>query len=114
MYVHTRYEGTPLGSWPAYAAACDFVTVFAGTARCGSRQGAGRRPAAHRHHPVRTVNVLRWTWASRSTPSRQRPRSWGKKRRIDVGYMNGEPFLLMVSTGLDALAVHNGTGDQAG
>ncbi len=31
----------------------------------------------------------------------------GKKRRIDVGYMNGEPFLLMVSTGLDALTVHN-------
>ncbi|GAH79985.1 unnamed protein product, partial [marine sediment metagenome] len=31
----------------------------------------------------------------------------GHKKKIDVGYLNDEPFLLMVSTGLDALAVHN-------
>ena len=30
----------------------------------------------------------------------------GRLRKIDVGWVNDEPFLLMVSTGLDALAVH--------
>jgi YegS/Rv2252/BmrU family lipid kinase len=31
----------------------------------------------------------------------------GHTRRIDVGFVNSEPFLLMVSTGLDAMAVHS-------
>ena len=31
----------------------------------------------------------------------------GHRKHIDIGYLNGEPFLLMVSSGLDAFAVHH-------
>jgi diacylglycerol kinase family enzyme len=31
----------------------------------------------------------------------------GRYRRIDLGFLNNEPFLLMVSAGIDAMAVHN-------
>jgi diacylglycerol kinase family enzyme len=31
----------------------------------------------------------------------------GRIRLVDLGYLNDEPFLLMVSAGIDAMAVHN-------
>ncbi|MCX8058658.1 MAG: diacylglycerol kinase family lipid kinase [Spirochaetes bacterium] len=31
----------------------------------------------------------------------------GNKKKIDVGFLNSKPFILMASAGIDALAVHN-------
>ena len=107
--LYTRYEGhatrmvTRLRPW------ADLITVFGGDGTVREVvKGLGEQPLPIAIIPFGTVNVLALDLGIPFNPVQAAATVVnGKKRRIDVGYMNGEPFLLMVSTGLDALTVHN-------
>jgi len=70
-------------------------------------KGMGDRPLPIGIIPFGTVNVLALDLGISLNPVIATTSILaGHTRRIDVGYLNSEPFLLMVSTGLDAMAVH--------
>jgi diacylglycerol kinase (ATP) len=70
-------------------------------------KGMGSRPLPIGIIPFGTVNVLALDLGISLNPVIATTSILaGHTRRIDVGYLDTEPFLLMVSTGLDAMAVH--------
>ena len=87
----------------------DFVTVFGGDGTIREAvAGMDDRPLPVGIIPFGTVNVLALDLGIPSNPlAAARVVLQGHTRRIDVGYLDEEPFLLMVSTGIDAMAVHN-------
>jgi diacylglycerol kinase (ATP) len=107
--LYTRYEGHATRIVARLRGGLDFVTVFGGDGTVREVvKGLGDDPLPIGIIPFGTVNVLAMDLGISFNPIQAAAAIVrGKKRRIDVGYMNGEPFLLMVSTGLDALAVHN-------
>jgi diacylglycerol kinase (ATP) len=84
------------------------VTVFGGDGTIREVvKGMGARPLPIGIIPFGTVNVLALDLGISLNPVIATTSILaGHTRRIDVGYLNSEPFLLMVSTGLDAMAVH--------
>ena len=107
--LYTRYEGHATRIVARLRGGLDFVTVFGGDGTVREVvKGLGENPLPIGIIPFGTVNVLAMDLGISFNPILAAAAIvGGKKRRIDVGYMNGEPFLLMVSTGLHALAVHN-------
>lgn len=106
---HTRYEGHAARIVARQRGGVDFITVFGGDGTVREVvKGLGEEPLPVGIIPFGTVNVLALDLGIPFHPLQAVAALLeGKVRRIDVGYLNGEPFLLMVSTGLDALAVHN-------
>lgn len=86
----------------------DLVIVFGGDGTVREVvKGMGEEPVPLGIIPFGTVNVLALDLGISFNPVIATAAILrGHSRRIDVGYVNDEPFLLMVSTGLDALAVH--------
>jgi YegS/Rv2252/BmrU family lipid kinase len=107
--LYTRYEGHATRMVARLRKWADLITVFGGDGTVREVvKGLGETPLPIAIIPFGTVNVLALDLGLPFNPVQAAATVVnGKKRRIDVGYMNGEPFLLMVSTGLDALAVHN-------
>ncbi|MBA7622262.1 Diacylglycerol kinase [subsurface metagenome] len=87
----------------------DFVTVFGGDGTIREVvKGMGDHPLPVGIIPCGTVNVLALDLGISLNPVIATVTIVeGYQRKIDIGYLNDEPFLLMVSTGIDALAVHN-------
>jgi YegS/Rv2252/BmrU family lipid kinase len=107
--LYTRYEGHATRIVARLRHQVDVITVFGGDGTVREVvKGLGEQPLPIAIIPFGTVNVLALDLGLSFNPIQAAATVVnGKKRRIDVGYMNGEPFLLMVSTGLDALTVHN-------
>jgi YegS/Rv2252/BmrU family lipid kinase len=107
--AYTRYEGHATRIAARLRRQVDLITVFGGDGTIREVvKGMGEAPLPIAIIPFGTVNVLALDLGLPFNPVQAAATIVnGKKRRIDVGYMNGEPFLLMVSTGLDALTVHN-------
>jgi len=107
--LQTRYEGHATRIVARLRHKVDVITVFGGDGTVREVvKGLGEQPLPIGIIPFGTVNVLALDLGIPFNPVQAAAIVvGGKKRRIDVGYMNGEPFLLMVSTGLDALTVHN-------
>lgn len=87
----------------------DWVTVFGGDGTVREAvAGMDDRPLPLGIIPFGTVNVLALDLGIPSNPmAAARVLLAGRTRSIDVGFLDSEPFLLMVSTGIDAMAVHN-------
>jgi diacylglycerol kinase (ATP) len=107
--LRTRYEGHATKIVAQLRRKLDFITVFGGDGTVREVvKGLEGEPIPIGIIPFGTVNVLALDLGLSFNPVQAAAAVvGGRKRRIDVGYMNGEPFLLMVSTGLHALAVHN-------
>jgi YegS/Rv2252/BmrU family lipid kinase len=107
--LYTRYEGHATRIVARLRRQVDVITVFGGDGTVREVvKGLEGEPLPIAIIPFGTVNVLALDLGLSFNPLQAAATvASGKKRRIDVGYMNGEPFLLMVSTGLDALTVHN-------
>jgi diacylglycerol kinase (ATP) len=107
--LRTRYEGHATKIVAQLRRKLDFITVFGGDGTVREVvKGLEGEPIPIGIIPFGTVNVLALDLGLSFNPVQAAATVvGGRKRRIDVGYMNGEPFLLMVSTGLHALAVHN-------
>jgi len=107
--LQTRYEGHATRIVARLRRKLDFITVFGGDGTVREVvKGLEGEPLPIGIIPFGTVNVLALDLGIPFNPIQAAAAVvGGRKRRIDVGYMNGEPFLLMVSTGLHALAVHN-------
>ncbi len=107
--VYTRYCGHAARIVRRHRSDLDFVIVFGGdgTVREVVR-GMGDRPLPVGIIPFGTVNVLALDLGISLNPVIATTSILARHTRlIDVGYINEEPFLLMVSTGLDAMAVHS-------
>lgn len=106
---HTRYPGHAARIVQRHRPGLDFVTVFGGDGTVREVvKGLGEHPLPLGIIPFGTVNVLALDLGLPLNPVIAAATILeGQVRKIDVGYLNGEPFLLMVSTGLDAVAVHN-------
>jgi YegS/Rv2252/BmrU family lipid kinase len=107
--LQTRYEGHATRMVERLRHKVDSITVFGGDGTVREVvKGLGEQPLPIGIIPFGTVNVLALDLGIPFNPVQAAAVVVdGKKRRIDIGYLNGEPFLLMVSTGLDALTVHN-------
>lgn len=107
--VHTRYPGHAARLVKRYKNRYDSVTVFGGDGTIDEVvKGMGENMLPIGIIPFGTANVLALDLQIPFNPvSAAETIARGRKKRIDVGYLNGEPFLLMVSSGLDAFAVHN-------
>ena len=105
---YTRYSGHAAKLVRRYRDEIDCVTVFGGDGTIREVvKGMGTRPLPIGIIPFGTVNVLALDLGISLNPVIATTSILaGHTRRIDVGYLNSEPFLLMVSTGLDAMAVH--------
>jgi diacylglycerol kinase (ATP) len=105
---YTRYSGHAAKLVRRYRDQVDCVTVFGGDGTIREVvKGMGDRPLPIGIIPFGTVNVLALDLGISLNPVIATTSILaGHTRRIDVGYLNDEPFLLMVSTGLDAMAVH--------
>jgi diacylglycerol kinase (ATP) len=105
----TRYAGHATRIVRRHRQGLDCVTVFGGDGTIREVvKGLGESPLPVGIIPFGTVNVLALELGLSFNPLAAAATVLeGHTRRIDVGYMNDEPFLLMVSSGIDALAVHN-------
>jgi len=105
---YTRYSGHAAKLVRRYREEIDYVMVFGGDGTIREVvKGMGERPLPLGIIPFGTVNVLALDLGISLNPVIATTSILaGYTRRIDVGYVNAEPFLLMVSTGLDAMAVH--------
>ena len=107
--LFTRRPGHATQLVRRYRSGADFVTVFGGDGTVREAvAGMCDRPLPLGIIPFGTVNVLSLDLGIPTNPmGAARVILEGHTRRIDVGFLNREPFLLMVSTGIDAMAVHN-------
>jgi YegS/Rv2252/BmrU family lipid kinase len=105
----TRYSGHATRIVRRHRQGLDCVTVFGGDGTIREVvKGLGEAPLPVGIIPFGTVNVLALELGLSFNPLAAAATVLeGHTRKIDVGYMNQEPFLLMVSSGIDALAVHN-------
>jgi YegS/Rv2252/BmrU family lipid kinase len=106
---YTRYSGHAAHLVQRFRDEIDFVTVFGGDGTIREVvKGMEGRPLPIGIVPFGTVNVLALDLNISLNPVIATTSILaGHTRLIDVGYVNEEPFLLMVSTGLDAMAVHS-------
>jgi diacylglycerol kinase (ATP) len=106
---YTRYSGHAARLVQRFREEIDCVLVFGGDGTIREAvKGMGERPLPIGIIPFGTVNVLALDLGISLNPIIATTSILaGHTRRIDVGYVNSEPFLLMVSTGLDAMAVHS-------
>jgi diacylglycerol kinase (ATP) len=106
---YTRGPGHATQLVQTHAGGLDFVTVFGGDGTIREVvKGMGPRPLPLGVIPFGTVNVLALDLGIPRNPlAAARVLAAGHTRLIDVGFLGEEPFLLMVSTGIDAMAVHN-------
>lgn len=106
---YTRYSGHAARLVRRFREEIDCVTVFGGDGTIREVvKGMGDRPLPLGIIPFGTVNVLALDLGISLNPIIAATGILaGHTRSIDVGYVNAEPFLLMVSTGLDAMAVHS-------
>jgi diacylglycerol kinase (ATP) len=106
---YTRYSGHAAKLVRRFREEIDFVTVFGGDGTLREVvKGMGDKPLPLGIIPFGTVNVLALDLGISLNPVIATTGILaGHTRSIDVGYVNAEPFLLMVSTGLDAMAVHS-------
>jgi YegS/Rv2252/BmrU family lipid kinase len=106
---YTRYSGHAAKLVERYRGELDCVLVFGGDGTVREVvKGMGVKPLPIGIIPFGTVNVLALDLGISLNPVIAATCILaGHTRRIDVGTLNGEPFLLMVSTGLDAMAVHS-------
>jgi YegS/Rv2252/BmrU family lipid kinase len=107
--LFTRREGHAAQLVRKHREGADCVIVFGGDGTVREAvAGMGQRPLPLGIIPFGTVNVLALDLGIPANPlAAARTLLAGHTRWIDVGYLDGEPFLLMVSTGIDAMAVHN-------
>jgi len=105
----TRYSGHAAVLSRQYSTEMDFITVFGGDGTIREVvKGMGEHPVPLGIVPFGTVNVLALDLGISFNPILAATNiTKGFVRFIDVGYVNEEPFLLMLSTGIDALAIHN-------
>jgi YegS/Rv2252/BmrU family lipid kinase len=106
--VFTRRAGHATRIVGRRRAALDLIIVFGGDGTVREVvKGLGDNPVPVGIVPFGTVNVLALDLGISFNPVIATATILsGCLRKIDVGWVNDEPFLLMVSTGLDALAVH--------
>ena len=106
---YTRYSGHATNLVRRFRNEIDYVSVFGGDGTIREVvKGMGDRPLPVGIIPFGTVNVLALDLGISLNPVIAATSILaGHTRLIDVGYVNEEPFLLMVSTGLDAMAVHS-------
>ncbi|UCF96108.1 MAG: diacylglycerol kinase family lipid kinase [Spirochaetaceae bacterium] len=104
----TRHSGHAANLVRRFRDQIDCVLVFGGDGTIREVvKGLEDRPLPIGIIPFGTVNVLALDLGISLNPIIATTSILaGHTRRIDVGYVNSEPFLLMVSTGLDAMAVH--------
>ncbi len=107
--AYTRYSGHATRIVERLRRNLSFVTVFGGDGTIREVvSGMAEEPLPVAIIPFGTVNVLAMDLGIPLNPAlAANAVLGGRLRRIDVGAVNGQPFLLMVSTGIDALAVHN-------
>jgi YegS/Rv2252/BmrU family lipid kinase len=106
---YTRYSGHAAKLVQRFRDGIDCVLVFGGDGTIREVvRGMGDESLPVGIIPFGTVNVLALDLGISLNPVIATTSILaGHTRRIDVGYVNDEPFLLMVSTGLDAMAVHS-------
>jgi YegS/Rv2252/BmrU family lipid kinase len=106
---YTRFQGHASRLVRRYRQVIDFVTVFGGDGTIDEvLQGMSDAPLPIGIIPFGTVNVLALELGIPFHPIlAAQVIVDGFVRRIDMGRLNGKPFILMVSTGIDAYAVHN-------
>lgn len=106
--VQTRHPGHATEIVRRHLDRVDSVTVFGGDGTVREAvHGFGETAKPLGVIPFGTVNVLALELGIPFDPVRAAQVVLeGRTRLIDVGVVNDEPFLLMVSTGLDAMAVH--------
>jgi diacylglycerol kinase (ATP) len=109
---YTRRSGHATRIVRRYREGVDFVTVVGGDGTVREAvKGMGEKPLPLGIVPFGTVNVLAQDLGIPLNPMLATSALLsGQLRRIDVGYLNEEPFLLMVSTGRDAMAVYHAGG----
>jgi diacylglycerol kinase (ATP) len=107
--LYTRRVGHATQLVRKHRGEADFVTVFGGDGTIREVvAGMDDRPLPLGIIPFGTVNVLALDLGIPSNPlAAARVLLDGRIRNIDLGFIGREPFLLMVSTGIDAMAVHN-------
>ncbi len=105
----THYGGHAAALAHRYRDQVDFITVFGGDGTVREVvKGMGDDPIPVGIIPFGTVNVLSLDLGIPFNPTMAAACiAEGYQRKIDIGFLNDEPFLLMVSSGIDALAVHN-------
>ena len=106
---YTRYAGHGSRLAEKYGPCVDFITVFGGDGTIREvLQGMKEKAVPVGIIPFGTVNVLALDLGIPFNPIHAAQKiAEGKTRYIDIGRLNGRPFVLMVSTGIDAFAVHN-------
>jgi YegS/Rv2252/BmrU family lipid kinase len=107
--LYTRRAGHATQLVRRHRGEADFVTVFGGDGTIREVvAGMVDCPLPLGIIPFGTVNVLALDLGIPSNPlAAARVVLDGRTRNIDLGFLGREPFLLMVSTGIDAMAVHN-------
>ncbi len=107
--AYTRYSGHAARLVRRNGRRFSSVTVLGGDGTIDEVvKGMGERMRPIGVIPFGTANVLALDLEIPFNPvAAAETIARGHQKRIDVGYLNGEPFLLMVSSGLDAFAVHN-------
>jgi diacylglycerol kinase (ATP) len=107
--LFTRRAGDATQLVRRHRGQADFVTVFGGDGTIREAvAGMVEEPIPLGIIPFGTVNVLALDLGIPTNPiAAARVLVNGRIRRIDLGFVDREPFLLMVSTGIDAMAVHN-------
>ncbi len=108
LTARTRYAGHAAALMRSHRSAVDFVTVVGGDGTVNEVvRGMGEHPLPLALIPFGTANVLALELGIPTDPIAAVDVALdGVERRIDVGTINGRPFVLMVSAGIDAYAVH--------
>lgn len=107
--IYTKNPEAPASIAKEYLNEVDFFTVFGGDGTLREVvKGMGDSPKPVGLIPLGTVNVLAQDLGIPFDPIQAAfTIVEGYQRKIDVAYANQEPFILMLSIGIDAEAVHN-------
>ncbi len=108
VVARTRHPGDAISLVRLHRQGVDFVTVVGGDGTINEVvRGMGEKPLPLAVIPFGTANVLALELGIPTNPLASiEVALGGVERLIDVGTINGRPFVLMVSAGIDAYAVH--------
>jgi YegS/Rv2252/BmrU family lipid kinase len=108
VVARTRHPGHAISLMHRHRDGVDFVTVVGGDGTINEVvRGMGEEPLPLAVIPFGTANVLALELGIPTNPLASiEVALGGVDRLIDVGTINGRPFVLMVSAGIDAYAVH--------